>query len=120
MQPTQTAVSNKRFWAGRFICALAVLFLIFGGARHTMMPAPAAEAFARLGYPASLALGVGLFELVCSVVQVIPRSAVLGAILLTGYLGGATASNLHAGDPLCEAVFPVIFGAVIWAGALLR
>lgn len=118
---TQNApVAKRQLWAGRIIRVLVVLFLLFDSVGHLIKPAPVVEAFARLGYPISLALGIGIIELVCIVVYVIPRASILGAILLTGYLGGAVAANLRVGDPLFETLFPVIFGVLVWAGLCLR
>ena len=94
--------------------------MLFDGIGHLTMPAPVAEAFVRLGYPVPLGLGIGILELVCAVLYAIPRTSILGAILLTGYLGGATAANVRVGDPLFETLFPFIFGVVIWAGIFLR
>jgi hypothetical protein len=78
------------------------------------------EAFVRLGYPVALGFRIGILELVCTVLYAIPRTSILGAILLTGYLGGATAANVRVSDPFFETLFPVIFGMVIWAGIFLR
>ena len=118
----QTApVSKKMSWAGRIISALTVLFLLFDSVIHVMKIAPVVEAFAELGYPVSLAFGLGILELVCLVVYVIPRTSVLGAILLTGYLGGAIATQLRVGNPLfSQALFPVYVGVLVWAGVFLR
>jgi uncharacterized membrane protein YphA (DoxX/SURF4 family) len=114
---TQTApVSKKKLWAGRIISALPVL-LLFSGAMKLMKPAPVVQAFAHLGYPESLALSIGILELACTVVYVIPRTSVLGAILLTAFLGGATATHVRIGEPF---YFPVIFGVLVWAGLYLR
>ncbi len=119
MQPgTQTApVSKTMLWAGRIMSALPVLMLLFSGVMKLMRPAPVAEGFAHLGYPASLALGLGIVELACAVVYVIPRTSVLGAILLTGYLGGATATHLRIGEPF---FMPIVLGVLIWGGLYLR
>ena len=78
------------------------------------------EATARLGYPESTIVGIGVTLLVCTVLYVIPRTAVLGAILLTGYLGGAVASNVRAGTSLFNMIFPVLFGVLAWASLVLR
>jgi hypothetical protein len=78
------------------------------------------EATVRLGYPESTIVGIGVMLLVCTVLYVIPRTAVLGAILLTGYLGGAVASNVRAETLLFNVVFPVLFGVVVWASLVLR
>ena len=101
--------------------ALAVLFLLFDGVIHVMKIAPVVEAFAQLGYPASLARGIGVIELVCLALYVVPRTSVLGGILMTGYLGGAIASSLRVGNPLFSHVlFPVYVAMLLWGGLYLR
>src|SRR5437870_3767921 len=117
----QTApVSRKRLWAGRIISALPALFLLIDGGMKLVKPAPVVEATVRLGYPESVILGLGIVLLACTLLYLIPRTSILGAILLTGYLGGATASHVRAGDPIFTILFPVIFGVLIWGGLLLR
>ena len=107
--------------AGRLLSALAVLFLLFDSVVKVMRLAPAVEGTARLGYPESLVLGIGILELVCLVVYAIPRSAVLGAILLTGYLGGAIATHVRVGSPLfTHTVFPIYVAVLVWGGLFLR
>ncbi|TMI90261.1 MAG: DoxX family protein [Bacillati bacterium ANGP1] len=113
-------VSKTMLWAGRILGTLAVLFLLFDAALHLMKPAPVAVAFAQLGYPLDLAVGIGIIELVCVVLYVIPRTSLLGAILLTGYLGGAVASQLRVGHAFFETVFPVIVGVLVWGGLFFR
>ena len=88
-------VAAKRLWAGRILSALPVLLLLLSGVMKLVKPAPVLEGLVRLGYPASLALPIGLVELACTAIYVIPRTSVLGAILLTGYLGGATATHVR-------------------------
>jgi DoxX-like family len=118
---TQTVtVSKKKLWAGRIISGLAVLFLLFDGVAKVMKVAPVLEASARLGFSQNLVVGIGTVLLACVVVYVIPRTSILGAILLTGYLGGAVATQLRAGSPLFETLFPIIFGVLVWAGIFLR
>lgn len=107
-------------WAGWIISALAVVFLSFDTIIKVLNLAPAVEATTQLGYPASLVIGIGLIELACLAVYFIPRTAVLGAILLTGYLGGAIATQVRAGAPLFPVVFPMIVGALVWGGLFLR
>jgi hypothetical protein len=115
----QTAsVSKKGVWAGRIITALMVLFLLFDSRLKVMKLAPAVEATARLGYPAKLVLAIGIAELICLVLFVIPRTSILGAILLTGYLGGATATQVRLEDQWF--FFPVVIGVVVWGGLFLR
>ena len=118
---TQTAlVSKKKLWAGRIITALPILFLLFDTFGKVTQVAPVVEGTARLGYPEGLVLGIGLLELVCIVVYLIPRTSILGAILLTGYLGGAVATHVRIGDPLFSHVlFPVYVGVLIWGGLFL-
>jgi len=118
----QTAhVSTKKLWAGWIITGLPVLFLLFDGIIHLLNIAPVVEASTQLGYPVSLAPAIGVLELVCLVLYVIPRTSVLGAVLLTGYLGGAIASNLRVGNPLFSHVlFPVYVGLLFWGGLYLR
>jgi DoxX-like family len=116
---TQTVLLSKKvLWSGRILSALTVLFLLFDSGLKVMKLAPAVEATARLGYPASLVLPIGIAELICVVLCVIPRTSILGAILLTGYLGGATATQVRLQDPWF--FFPVVIGALVWGGLFLR
>ena len=113
-------VSSKRLWAGRIMSALPVLFLLFDGVIHIMRIPPVVEAFAKLGYSISLAIPLGIIEIVCIVLYVIPRTSVFGAVLLTGYLGGAVATNLRTGAPLFSNIlFPVYVGVLLWGGLYL-
>ena len=107
-------------WAGRIISALAILFLTFDSIIKVLKLPPAVEATSQLGYPASLVVTIGLIELACLVIYTIPRTSVLGAILLTGYLGGAIATQVRAESTLFSLVFPVIIGALIWGGLFVR
>jgi len=115
---TPTAsVSKTMFWAGYVASTLPVLMLVFSGVMKLLKPAAVAEGFVKLGYDESLALGIGLTELACTVLYVVPRTSVLGAILLTGYLGGATATHVRLG----EAFFaPIVLGVLVWLGLYLR
>ena len=99
--------TKKRAWAGRIISAVPVLFLVFDGAMKLMNAAPVVEAQNQLGIPQNLTLSIGILELACVLVYAIPGSSILGAILLTGYLGGATAIQLRVGNPLfTHLLFP--------------
>jgi hypothetical protein len=104
---------KKTLWIGRIVSVLAVLFLAMDGVTHLMKPAPVAEAFHRLAFPLSLSVELGIIELVCVVVYVIPLTWILRAILLTGYLGGAVAIHLRVLDPLFDTIFPIIIGALV-------
>ncbi|HEX4605182.1 MAG TPA: DoxX family protein [Candidatus Angelobacter sp.] len=121
---TQTPVpSRKVIWAGRILSGLAILFLLVDAGFKLIkpLPEPAIKAFAQLGYSTSVAAGLGIVLLVCVAAYAIPRSAVLGAVLLTGYLGGAVASHLRVGDPwFSHILFPVYLGLFIWGGLFLR
>jgi DoxX-like family len=122
MQATLTATTGSKpaLWAGYIISGLAVLFLIFDGGIKALQLAPAIEATVQLGYPASAVFGLGILQLACLAAYVIPRTSVLGAILLTGYLGGAIATQVRVGAPLFSLVFAIALGAMIWGGLLLR
>jgi hypothetical protein len=111
------SISKKAIWAGRIMSVLPVLLLLFSGVMKLVKPAAVVEGFAQLGYPEHLALGIGILELVCTAVYLIPRTSVLGAILLTGYLGGATATHVRIGDPFFA---PVVVGMLVWGGLVLR
>jgi hypothetical protein len=98
-----------------------VLFLLFDVVIHFMKPAPVVTGFEQLGWSASLSVPLAIIELVCLVLYVIPRTSVLGAVLLTGYLGGAVATNLRVGAPLfTNILFPVYVGLFLWGGLYLR
>ena len=112
------SVSKKQLWAGRIISALSVLLLLFSGVMKLLKPTPVLQGFAHYGYPESLIVVIGILEIACTLVYVIPQSSYLGAILMTAYLGGATASNVRVGDPSYFAT--VILGVLVWAGLYLR
>ena len=122
MQPSTQAVpvSKKMLWAGRIMSALPALFLLFDGGAKLVQPAPVVEGTVKLGYPVSVILGLGVVLLASTLLYILPRTAVLGAILLTGYLGGAVASNLRIQEGWFAILFPVFFGALIWGGLYLR
>lgn len=118
---TLTAPASKKIlWAGRILSALPALFLLFDGAMKLVKPAVVVEATVQLGYPEGVIVPLGIVLVTCTVVYLIPRTAVLGAILLTGYLGGAVATHVRAAQGPFEILFPVIFGALLWGGLFLR
>lgn len=123
MQSTNqtTDISKKAIWAGRIISALPILFLLFDGTMKLIKPAPVVEGTVKLGYPESTIVPLGVVLLVCTVLYAIPQTSVLGAMLLTGYLGGAVATHVRVGDPLfTHVLFPVYMGILIWLGLYLR
>jgi hypothetical protein len=115
------AVSRTSLWAGRVISALVVLFLLFDAIIKLMRVPAALEGTARLGFSESVVLPLGMVLLACVALYAIPRTSILGAILLTGYLGGAVASNVRVGNPLFGYIlFPVYVGVLLWLGLYLR
>jgi hypothetical protein len=118
----QTASPSKTsIWIGRILSALIVLFLLFDSVLKFVKPAPVVDTFARLGLPISLAYSLGIILIVCALLYAIPQTSVLGAILLTGYLGGAVCTHLRAGDPLFSHVlFPTYLGTLLWLAIYLR
>ncbi|MDQ6676946.1 MAG: DoxX family protein [Acidobacteriota bacterium] len=119
---TQTAPADRaRVWVGRILSGLVILFLVFDSIMKFIKPTPVAEAFAKLGLPLSLSAALGVVLLICTILYSIPRTSFLGAILLTGYFGGAVATHLRVGDPLFSHVlFPAYLGVLLWAGLYLR
>jgi len=116
---TQTApVSGSKMWAGRIVTGMTVLFLLFDTVVKVLRLPVAVEGTVRLGYPARLVVAIGLAELICLATYLYPRTAVLGAILLTGYLGGATATQVRVENPWFG--FPILISALAWAGLFLR
>jgi hypothetical protein len=113
--------SKKSIWAGRILSGLVTAFLVFDAVIHLLKPAPVVEAFAKLHLPLSLAVDLGIIELLCLVLYLIPRTSILAAVLLTGYLGGAVAIQMTASDSLFgEILFPVYVGIIVWGGIYLR
>ena len=114
-------VSKGRLWTGRVMSALPALFLFVDAVGKLVKPAPVVEGTVQLGYPESVLLGLGIVLLACTVLYVFPRTTILGAILLTGYLGGAVATHVRVGSPLFSHIlFPVYLGVLIWGGLYLR
>jgi len=113
-------VSQRTLWAGRVLSAVPALFLLVDAIMKLVKPPPVVEATVKLGYPESVILPLGIVLLVCTVLYLIPRTAVLGAILLTAYLGGAVATHVRVSDGAFPVVFPVIIGTLLWGGLYLR
>lgn len=115
------STSRGKLWTGRVFTALPVAFLAFDAVMKFVKPAPVTEAFAKLGYPIETAVALGVVLLVSTILYAIPRTANLGAVLLTGYLGGAISTHVRVGDPLFSHIlFPVYMAAMIWGGLYLR
>jgi hypothetical protein len=123
IQPDTNAppASKKRSWGGTILSAVPVMFLLFDSAVKLVKIPPVVEAMTRLGYPDATARPIGLVLLGCLILYVAPRTAVLGAVLLTGYLGGAIATHVRVEDPLfSHTLFPVYVAAPSWGGLYLR
>lgn len=120
--PSQTvAVTRGRAVTGHILTALVALFLIVDTLGKVLQLAPAVEGTATLGYPPGSVLWIGIIELVCVVLYLVPRTAVLGALVLTGYLGGAIATHVRVGNPLfTHILFPIYIALLIWGGLFLR
>lgn len=111
------SVSKKMPWAGRAVSALPVLILLSSVAMKFSKSDSFMQEMTRLGYDPKLALFLGVLELACTVLYLIPRTSITGAVLLTGYLGGATATHVRVGDPF---FIPIVLGIFIWLGLFLR
>jgi hypothetical protein len=121
MHPIESADnSRKAIWVGRVLTVLTALFMLLDGVMKIVKPPQVLEANARLAYPISTLSGIGMALIACTLIYFIPRTSIPGAILLTGYLGGAVASNVRAGSGWFETVFPMLFAALIWVGLILR
>jgi hypothetical protein len=116
----QTPVSRGSLWGGRIMSWLPALFLLVDGVMKLFKPAVVVEATVKLGYPENTIVPIGIVLTVCTILYLIPRTAVLGAILLMGYLGGAVATHVRVGEGLFSISFPVIFGVLLWGGLYLR
>ena len=114
-------ISKTALWTGRVLSALAILFLLFDASLKIARARPAVEGTVQLGYSASVVVPIGITLLICTILYAIPRTSVLGAILVTGYLGGAVATNVRASLPLAGYILaPVYVGVVAWLGLYLR
>ena len=116
----QTSVSKSTIWIGRIVSGLPALFLLVDGAMKLAKPAVVVEATTKLGYSESLIIPIGIVLIACTLLYLIPATSVLGAILLTGYLGGAVATHVRAAEGVFPIVFPIIFGALLWLGLHLH
>ena len=115
-----SGISRGSLWAGRIITGLVVLFFLFDSIMKLVKPAFVVEANQQLGYSEHLIIPIALVLLVSTILYVIPVTAVLGAILLTGYMGGAVATHVRVDAPLFNVVFAVLFGMLVWAGLFCR
>lgn len=118
---TRRPVARQRLWLGRALSALPGLFLLMDATIKLLQLPEAIEGSTQLGFAASSVLTLGVIELVCTLLYLVPRTAFIGALLLTGYLGGAVCTHLRLGQPLfSHTLFPVYLGVFLWAGLTLR
>jgi len=113
-----SSVSKAALWTGRVMSAVPVLMILFGSVMKLLKTPAVIEGSVRAGLPERLIITVGTIELVCIIVYVIPQTSVLGAILMTGLLGGATLTEVRIGDPTWPV--PVVFGMLAWGGLFMR
>jgi hypothetical protein len=117
------ALSRRMLWGGRFLSGAVIVFLLVDAAIKLVPIAPVIESMTRLGYPSTegFARGIGVVTLLCTLLYALPRTAAVGAVLLTGLLGGAVATHLRVGSPvLTHVLFGVYLGVMIWGGIFLR
>ncbi|HEX2121471.1 MAG TPA: DoxX family protein [Thermoanaerobaculia bacterium] len=119
--PHTIDISRSQQWTGRVLSALAILFLLFDAVGKLVRPPQVVEGTTQLGWPVSVILTLGVIQLVCLILYAVPRTAVLGAILWTGYLGGAVATHVRIENPLfTHILFPTYVAALLWGGLWLR
>ena len=112
---------NRELWIGRALSALGVLFLTFDATMKLLRLPMAIDGTTELGYPASVVFPLGIVQVVCLILYLLPRTSVFGAVLWTGYLGGAIATHVRLGNPLLTHVlFPVYVALLLWGGLWLR
>ncbi len=117
---TQPSISKANLWIGRIVGGLPALFLLWDGVMKLFKPAFVVDATVKLGYPEASIVPLGAVLAVSAILYLIPTTSVLGAILLTGYLGGAVATQIRAGQSLGWVLFPVLFGVLLWLGLYFR
>ena len=116
----QQPMSGTRIWIGRILTGIVSAFLLFDGAMKLLKPSFVVKATIELGYPESTIIGIGVVLVLSTLLYLIPRTAIFGAVLLSGYLGGAVASQVRVSAPLFNILFPVVFGCLVWIGLYLR
>ncbi|MEP6848106.1 MAG: DoxX family protein [Acidobacteriota bacterium] len=117
----QTNVSSKaRLWASYVLSGLPALLLLLDGGMKLFKPEPVLKATVELGYPESVIVPLGIVLVISTILYTVPRTTILGAILLTGYLGGAVATHVRVGGGAFPILFPVVFGILLWGGIYLR
>ncbi len=114
-------ISKNQIWAGRIMSGLAILFFLFDGIMKLIKPQAAIDGTVSLGYQEDQIITMGFLILIPTILYAIPKTSILGAILITGYLGGAIATHFRIENPLfSHTLFPVYFGILIWGGLWFR
>src|ERR1700730_26701 len=113
-------ISKKLVWTGRILSGLIALFFLMDGVMKLLKPSMVVEATRQLGYPESEIVGIGALLLACTLTYIFPRTSIVGAILLTGYMGGAVASQVRVGNAWFNVMFALVFGVLVWVGLWLR
>lgn len=113
-------VARTAHWAGYFVSALPAFFLLVDAVMKLFKPALVVEATTKLGYQANVIIPLGIVLLISTILYIIPFTAMVGAILLTGYLGGAVATHVRLGEGAFSILFPIILGVLLWGGLYLR
>jgi hypothetical protein len=113
-------VANWTLRGGYILSGISILFLLMDGIMKLFKPAVVVDATRELGYSESVIIPLGIVLTACTILYLIPRTAVLGAVLLTGYLGGAVATHVRVGGPVFSVIFPMIVGLFVWGGLYLR
>ena len=117
MEATNRTASSGSLWTGRIISALIILFMLFDSGAKIVKFAPYVEGTVKAGYAQNLVVPLGIVGLISTILYAIPQTSILGAILLTGYFGGATATHVRLGQPF---YFPIVFGVLVWLALYLR
>lgn len=120
MAEAETNVSKANLWAGRIVGGLPALFMLLDGVMKIIKPAFVVDATVKLGYAESVIVPLGIVLVVCTIIYLVPATSVLGAILLTGYLGGAVSTHVRAYEGAFPIIFAVSFGVLLWLGLYLR
>lgn len=112
--------SKAALWTGRVISILVILDYLMSGGFGVFKPPVAVQGSLAMGFPESTLVPTGVTLIVCTILYAVPQTSILGAILITGYLGGAVAAHVRIGDPAFDTIFPVILGVLTWGGLYLR
>ncbi|MFT3882194.1 MAG: DoxX family protein [Gemmatales bacterium] len=119
-ETSMNQTSKPMLWTGYVLSALPALFLLFDGVMKLFKPEFVVKGTVELGFPESAIVPLGVVLIISTLLYLIPQTKIIGAILLTGYLGGAVATHVHASHPAFNILFPVVFGVLLWGGLYLR